>query len=376
LGGALRCLADSESPSPKKKPQNTRQSAQKLQSRAKLMSLHWCFALVLFATTSALQNPAAPIWPQPLSASYGEGTLHASPTRLLLAGQAPGPVLRRALSRCERALFGNSVSTTANSTAPVLSVFRMVVESLDEELAGPKDESYTLNVSKMGIFITAKTVWGARYALDSLTQLQLTRSDRTAGASFRHATVFDQPQYSYRGLMLSPGQRFITPALLKTFLDGMEIARLNVLHFHLSEFCRYAIESKAFPSLAANLSTGLNSGFYTFEDINTLVAQAKARGIRIIPEYDVPGHQARNMGVIDEIKWCGSRPPVSGNYQWEIFDDPDGASFGVISKLYRELIGLFPDQYFHVGGDEVAKVGPCSGEWVHSVSIDPDPYVY
>ena len=57
-----------------------------------------------------------------------------------------------------------------------------------------------------------------------------------------------------------------------------------VRHFHLSEFCRYAIESKAYPQLSANLSSGLNKGFYTFEEIRTLIDQAKERGIRVIPE--------------------------------------------------------------------------------------------
>ena len=146
--------------------------------------------------------------------------------------------------------------------------------------------------------------------------------------------------------MISPGQRFMTMSLLETHLDAMEIARLNVLHFHLSEFCRYAVESKAFPALAANwvdknkhavlkntcshcffnakhskqtqaanLSSGLNEGFYSWHDINTLVAQAKLRGIRVIPEYDVPGHQGRNVGLVQELQWCSKAPPAASGYQ-------------------------------------------------------------
>ena len=119
---------------------------------------------------------------------------------------------------------------------------------------------------------------------------------------------------------------------------------MNVLHFHLSEFCRYAVESKAFPQLSANLSAGMNRGFYTAAEVRALVAQAKLRGIRVIPEYDVPGHQGRNMGRVPEMKWCGSRPPASGDYQWELFDDAAGSTFAALSKLYRELIALFPDR--------------------------------
>lgn len=75
-----------------------------------------------------------------------------------------------------------------------------------------------------------------------------------------------------------------------------------------------------------------------------MVSQAKDRGIRVIPEYDVPGHQGRNMGVIDEVQWCGARPPASGDYQWELYDDPEGHTFSVTSQLYKELISLFPDE--------------------------------
>ena len=66
------------------------------------------------------------------------------------------------------------------------------------------------------------------------------------------------------------------------------------------------------------------------------------------------------MGVLDAMKWCGSRPPAAGDYQWELFDDPDGSTFGALKELYSELISLFPDNYFHVGGDEVKGIGPCT----------------
>ena len=115
-----------------------------------------------------------------------------------------------------------------------------------------------------------------------------------------------------------------------------------------------------FPQLSANLSTGMNRGFYTVAEVQALVESAKVRGIRVIPEYDVPGHQGRNMGTVPEMKWCGSRPPAAGDYQWELFDDAAGSTFSALSKLYHELIALFPDRYFHVGGDEVGAVGPCT----------------
>ena len=133
-----------------------------------------------------------------------------------------------------------------------------------------------------------------------------------------------------------------------------------IKHFHLSEFCRYAIESRAYPELSASLESGLNTGVYTFEEVRALVAAAKLRGVRVVPEYDIPGHQARNMGSIDELVWCGARPPnaATGGYQWELYDDPANKTRRVLTKLFGELVSLFPDKYFHIGGDETAPVGP------------------
>ena len=285
------------------------------------------------------------IWPQPLLARYGNGTLFVRS----LTGAEPAAVTRDHGLVLTRALrqFGSRTNLDCSS-------FRIAVADESEELVDMVDERYDLNVTdEDGVSIAARTVFGAKHALDSLAQL-------VVGNGVRHVTLKDEPQHGYRGLMISPGQRFMTMELLKHHLDAMEIARLNVLHFHLSEFCRYAIESKAYPQLSKNLSSGLNKGFYTWPEITTLIARAKLRGIRVIPEYDVPGHQGRNIGLIEKLQWCSARPPASSDYQWELFDDPAGKTFSVLSTLITELISLFPDKYFHIGGDEIKAVGPCT----------------
>ena len=80
------------------------------------------------------------------------------------------------------------------------------------------------------------------------------------------------------------GRRFHPVPLVKTMLDGMAAVKLNVLHFHLSDQCRFAVESTRFPQLTANL-TGIQAGHYTQADVRELVAYAKDRGIRVIPEF-------------------------------------------------------------------------------------------
>lgn len=183
--------------------------------------------IVVAAADHYHHGPGLPtIWPPPLHVEYGDRVLHNLPHAFLLAQAASAnPVLKRALQRCNDGL-GSSGGTSVPASGPIS--FDLELASYDEDLTGPTDESYFLNVSQRGVVLSARTVWGARHGLDSLRQLAVTSQ------SFRQAVVVDSPQFSYRGLMISPGQRFITNDLLVKTLDGMELARLNVLHFHLS----------------------------------------------------------------------------------------------------------------------------------------------
>ena len=146
-------------------------------------------------------DPAPRTWPQPLSASYGDGELVVGLADRLPPGLLrwhrgvadAGPVLRRALARFE--------ARTGLDT----SGFTLAVERLaDEALVDRVDEGYEVTVNSTGVLVGAKTVWGARHGLDSLAQLV------GYGGRIRHAKVADEPQYAYRGLMISPGQRFMT----------------------------------------------------------------------------------------------------------------------------------------------------------------------
>eukprot|EP00039_Didymoeca_costata_P022908 m.347559 g.347559 ORF g.347559 m.347559 type:complete len:345 (+) comp33282_c0_seq1:2-1036(+) len=132
---------------------------------------------------------------------------------------------------------------------------------------------------------------------------------------------------------------------------------MNVLHLHFSDFCRFAIESKVFPQLTANL-TGLQAGHYTQDDIADMIAYAKARGIRVVPEIDLPGH-ARGLLPLEAsgLHFCGgpSNPTRS-----QIYDDPDNQSYALLSKLITEIASLFPDNVMHVGSDETRVLGDCT----------------
>ena len=138
-------------------------------------------------------------------------------------------------------------------------------------------------------------------------------------------------------------------------LDGMEAVKLNVFHWHLSDDQGFRVESKKFPLLQEKGSDGL---FYTQEEIRGVIEYARDRGIRVVPEFDMPGHTtAWFVGYPDIASGPG---PYQIERNWGIFDpamDPTrDSTYKFLDTFIGEMTGLFPDAYFHVGGDE------CNGK--------------
>merc|ERR1719361_931528 len=106
---------------------------------------------------------------------------------------------------------------------------------------------------------------------------------------YSSVSVVDAPQFVWRGLMIDTGRRFFPMPLVKNLLDTMSFNKMNVLHLHASDLCRFSVESKKYPNLTKSL-TGIHAGHYTQKDIADMIAYADARGIRVVPEFDVPGH--------------------------------------------------------------------------------------
>jgi hexosaminidase len=217
-----------------------------------------------------------------------------------------------------------------------------------------EEESYHLKVTADGVQLTAANPLGALHGLQ--TFLQLVRIT-PQGFSAPAVSIDDDPRFAWRGLMIDSGRHFMPVEVLKRNLDGMEAVKLNVFHWHLSEDQGFRVESKVFPLLQEK---GSNGQFYTQKQIAEVIEYARDRGIRVVPEFDMPCHTT---------SWFVGYPQLAsgpGPYQittrWGIFDyamDPTREStFEFLDRFLGEMTGLFPDAYFHIGGDE------CNGkEW-------------
>jgi hexosaminidase len=212
-----------------------------------------------------------------------------------------------------------------------------------------EDESYMLTVAAGGATLTAPTVYGVLRGLETVTQLI---EQGPAGFGIRAATIADRPRFPWRGLMIDACRHWIPSEVVKRNLDAMAVVKLNVLHWHLSEDQGFRVESKAYPLLHQKGSDGL---FYSQEQVREIVRYAADRGIRVVPEFDMPAHtQAWLVGY----PWLsGGKGPFEISRTWGVMDpvmDPTNEKVYVfLNTFITEMTALFPDAYFHIGGDEV-----------------------
>ena len=210
-----------------------------------------------------------------------------------------------------------------------------------------EDESYELTVRDAGAKLTAPTALGILRGLQTFVQLvEIT----PAGFAAPAVTIKDQPRFAWRGLLIDVSRHFIPIDVLKRNIDGMAAVKMNVLHWHLSDDQGFRAESKKFPKLTGMGSDNL---FYTQAEIREFIAYAHDRGIRVMPEFDIPGH-SRSWFLGYPALSAGSGPyTLEGGGIDPIMDPTRESTYKFLEKFIGEMAKLFPDGYFHIGGDEV-----------------------
>jgi hexosaminidase len=212
-----------------------------------------------------------------------------------------------------------------------------------------EDESYTLDVTTEGALLKARTRAGALHGLETFAQLVTLGND---GFEVPAIHIEDHPRFPWRGLMMDSARHWMPLEVVKRNLDAMAAVKLNVFHWHLSEDQGFRVESKRFPKLHQEGSDGL---YYTQDEIRGVVAYARDRGIRVVPEFDIPGHTTAWLVGYPEL---GTNPgPYEIGRKWGVYEnalDPSREeTYAFLDAFFEEMTALFPDPYFHIGGDEV-----------------------
>ncbi len=212
-----------------------------------------------------------------------------------------------------------------------------------------EDEAYTLEVTSAGAKLNAATPLGVLRGLQTFLQLVDVSSDGFAAPA---VTIKDQPRFGWRGLLIDSSRHFTPMEVLKRNLDGMEAVKMNVFHWHISDNQGFRAESKKLPKLH-----GLGSGgaYYAQDEIRELIAYARDRGIRVVAEFDMPGHSSSWFVGYPEI--ASTPGPFKIDEEWGVMDpamDPTNEkTYKFLDIFIGEMTKLFPDHYFHIGGDEV-----------------------
>src|SRR6266705_4030546 len=303
------------------------------------------------ATLNSIAPVQLNLMPVPASVQIETGRLPINSTFKVAVKNYADDRLRAGIARMLKRLAGRTVLTLPADLAADESAATLVVQcerpsevipSLDE------NESYSLEVTDKQARLLAPTVVGGLRGLE--TFLQLIQGDRD-GYYLPGIRIQDQPRFPWRGLLIDVGRHYEPMEVLKRNLDAMAAVKLNVLHWHLTEDQGFRVESKKFPKLHSMGSDGL---YYTQDQVREIIAYARDRGIRVLPEFDIPGHATSWLVGYPEL---GSAP---GPYKIErgagIFEpalDPTREqTYKFLDSFLGEMATLFPDAYMHIGGDE------------------------
>ena len=259
--------------------------------------------------------------------------------------------LQAAIARFVKRLEGRTVLTLAPGLALDDQMATLIVhcEGPGKDIpAVDENESYRIDVTSRQALLSAPTVIGAIRGLE--TVLQLVDADRR-GYFLSGVKIQDQPRFPWRGLMIDVSRHFEPIEVLKRNLDGMAALKMNVFHWHLSEDQGFRVESKKYPKLH---QLGSDGNYYTQEQIKDIIAYARDRGIRVVPEFDIPGHSTSWLVGYPEL---GSAPgPYTIERRPGIFEpalDPTREEvYKFLENFLGEMAALFPDAYLHIGGDE------------------------
>ncbi|WP_061707779.1 beta-N-acetylhexosaminidase [Pseudenterobacter timonensis] len=309
------------------------------------------FTAGLLLGASAFAAPAGDLplmpWPAKVERPAAQGALILSnDLAVSVTGDDPGDIAGRLRERLALQT-GWTLRPQAASDKAIIRI--NIARKVKPQPLPDSDESYRLVVDASGVNITANTRFGALRAIETLLQLVQNGAKNTA---VPWVTIDDAPRFPWRGLLLDSARHFIPLEDIKRQIDGMAAAKLNVLHWHLTDDQGWRFSSTRYPKLTQLASDGL---YYTPEQMREVVRYASERGIRVVPEIDMPGHASAIGVAYPEL--MSAPGPYEMERHWgvlkPVLDPTKEATYAFAEAMVSELAAIFPDPYLHIGGDEV-----------------------
>jgi hexosaminidase len=309
------------------------------------------------AAMTAAGGPNLMPWPSTLVSSEGSLSIDAG-FAVDSAGCADARV-RHAIQRLTARLIRQTglaidIQAAANSKLVIECGRGPAYPTLED------DESYKLDITPQQAHLTGSTAAGVLHGLETFAQLIVPGKEGFQAPSVH---IEDHPRFPWRGLMIDVSRHWMPVPVVERNLDAMAAVKMNVFHWHLTDDQGFRVESKKFPRLQ---QFGSDGHFYTQAEIRQIIGYAADRGIRVVPEFDMPGHTT---------SWFVGMPELAttpGAYQiersWGVFapalDPTREDTYVFLDAFIGEMAGLFPDPFFHIGGDEVDDT-----QWKNSPTV-------
>jgi hexosaminidase len=321
-----------------------------------------CIALILFLILSnqvsgdgALPGARIGLMPMPehMVQSSAKWPIDSA-FRIQLSGYRDARLLSavsRLLQRLQKKTGIPFALTPVAGTAATRTMLVIHCGSAGERVQSPMaDESYTLEITSQSARLDAPYALGVLRGLETFLQLV----DPDEKPFFLPAIkIDDRPRFPWRGLHIDVSRHWIPPDIIRRNLDAMAAMKMNVFHWHLSDDQGFRVECIVHPKLH---QLGSDGNYYTQSQVREIVAYARDRGIRVVPEFEMPGHSSAILAAYPEL--ASAPGPYAIERSWTVFDpcmDPTQKKLYLfLDSFIGEMATLFPDEYFHIGGDEVS----------------------
>ncbi|END2486645.1 family 20 glycosylhydrolase [Vibrio vulnificus] len=212
------------------------------------------------------------------------------------------------------------------------------------------DESYQLKVANGKILLSSTEPYGTFHGLETLLQLVSTDAN---GYFVPAVAISDAPRFKWRGVSYDTARHYIELPVILRQLDAMASAKMNVFHWHIWDDQGIRIQLENYPRLWQATADG---DFYSKDEIRQVVEYARNLGIRVIPEISLPGHASAVAHAYPELMSGLGEQSYPQQRGWGVFEplmDPTNPElYTMLASVFDEVVELFPDEYFHIGGDE------------------------
>ena len=364
----------------------------------RLVPLALALACFGAAPTHAQSPIGINIVPRPESVSVGHGAFVLTPRTTIWTDRRDLDVARRfALDLAPATGFDLPVRIGRASSGS-----RVVLRRAEKRDASLGPEGYRLVVAPGVVTITAAAAAGAFYGTQSVRQLlpaAIFRGAPIAGMQWTApaVSIVDRPRFSWRGMHLDVSRHFMPKEFVKKYIDLLAMHKMNSFHWHLTDDQGWRIDIKKYPLLTAigawrtQTLVGKpqrdsaqdvydhkrHGGFYTQDDVREIVAYARERFVRVVPEIEMPGHSQAAIAAYPSLGNLDTA--VSVWTRWGVTPhilNPSDTTIAFMQDVLTEVMGLFPGDFIHIGGDEAIKP-----EWkesrraqakIESLGITPD----